>query len=462
MSLAGGNLSVSISVTSDAASATTAIVQGRGEEHTITLSIAGVAIHEPGGMDGRPTDPGSTLFAGSAGISATLADAIRDGEAHLLLPLAGGVLRGQIARPLPEPPAAEPQPLTGSYALLLIPQQEVAEKAARPAPAGAGHGWLHLSEDRRAELVVTLPLGVPVRWRGTLPADGQLTIDAPVRKARGGGSVKGTLTVLRTGAAYSVKGTLDWRRPPADEGARFAQGFKLSMSVEGEFETFRWPRSNSYLLSLAEGSLREPISVSLIRDGVAAIGMFAARSPRVFQEQVQIPLLRIDGANPHNVTFYVVEGSGFFRGTFRHPRTGSLVPFAGRMLFGADRGAGAFTSRGTSGTLSISPIPRPGSSAAHTLTSSATDPDVVMLSASAFVPDTSYDVELVARPVSVIPADGIYDFDLVRRKVSDVGFMVITSRITTIALQRNASFTGVRVYSSGAPLSDTTIRLPAQ
>jgi hypothetical protein len=85
-----------------------------------------------------------------------------------------------------------------------------------------------------------------------------------------------------------------------------------------------------------------------------------------------------------------------------------------------------------------------------------------MLSASAFVPDTSYDVELVARPVSVIPADGIYDFDLVRRKVSDVGFMVITSRITTIALQRNASFTGVRVYSSAAPLSDTTMQLPAQ
>jgi hypothetical protein len=62
------------------------------------------------------------------------------------------------------------------------------------------------------------------------------------------------------------------------------------------------------------------------------------------------------------------------------------------------------------------------------------------------VPDTSYILELVARPISVIPVDGIYDFDLVRRRVSEVGLTVITERTATIAIQRNTSFRGVRVY----------------
>ncbi|HEX8313070.1 MAG TPA: hypothetical protein VF614_17225 [Chthoniobacteraceae bacterium] len=465
--ITGGTLSLGISVNSEGASATNAIVQGRGEEQTIALTMMFIAIHEPGSTDGSPTDPGSTTFVGSAAISPTLAEAIRDGEAHLLLTSASGALRGQIAQPLPEPPTPEPQPLAGTYALLLRPEEGSTEGDAQRAPAGISHGQLHLAADRSAVLDVTLPLGSPLRWRGTLAADGALIIDAPLGKAQGGGSVKGTLTVTSSGTAYLVNGTLDWRRPPGAERARYPAGFKVTLAVEGERQADTRPRSNSYLLSLAGGPLPDPISVTLNTPHFqflsAAVG--EGRSTRLSMEWARETLLPVFGPNPHEVKIDLDRSTGFFRGSFRHPGTRSLVPFAGRMLFGLNRGAGAFTSLRKSGAVSITPIaksPLPGGLVAHTLTPSATDPDVVMLSASAMVPDTSYDLELVARPVSTIPADGIYDFDLVRRKVADIGLTVITNRTATIALQRNASFQGMRVYSLWASLSNITITLPTE
>jgi hypothetical protein len=322
-------------------------------------------------------------------------------------------------------------------------------------PTGVGYGQLHFSESRSAALDATLPLGARLRWRGMLAADGTLLIDAPIRQAQGGGSVKGALTVTRSGAKYFVSGTLTWRRPPGAEGTRYPAGFNVALSVEGVRHTNPQFRSSSYLLSLTGGPLQHPISVSLL----------AVSTPRVIPSEtgvyaeaanpIDYPIartsLQIAGANPHKVTIYLEPATGIFRGTFRDPGTRRLVPFAGRMLAGSDNGAGAFISLRKSGAISISPItqlrpPHLASVVPHTLTLSTTDPDVVMVSASSLVPDTSYVVELVARPVSMIPEDGIYDFDLVRRRVAGVGLTVVTERTTTIALQRNASFRGVRVH----------------
>jgi hypothetical protein len=446
MTLSGGTLLVNLSLSSDGANAASVFVQGRGGEQTIPLSASGLVIHATGSTDGTATVLGSTILVGSASISPTLADAIRDGEAHLLLPLAGGALRGQIARPLPEPPAAEPQPLAGSYTLLLRPPEASTEPEAKPAPAGVGHGQVHLSADGSAALDVILPLGVPLRWRGMLAADDTLSIDAPIRKAQGGGSVTGTLKVTSTGARSLVNGTLNWRRPPLAKAARYPRGFEIALNVEGERHRTARLRSGSYLLSLVGGSLREPITVPVIAADTQTLSATEGAVDGVAGTSLQIA-----GANSHHVTIYLDPVTGVFRGTFRYPRTRSRVPFAGRMLTGAHHGAGAFTFFGKSGAVSINPIAqlpaRPLSGVAtHTLTPSPTDADVVMLSASGIVPDTSYDLELVARPVSVVPADGIYDFDIVKRKVSDIGLQVLTSRTATIALLRNSSFMGVRVH----------------
>ena len=442
----------------------TAVLESAEEQRSFSIYHFVINYASPQGTStivAGPVDDG-IHYSGTTDLTPSQARSIRLGDVHLKLVLPSGEIRGQVARLLVENHQLEPlSPPAGEYSLLLWPPSEEDQRF----PKGVGHGRMHISANREVSLTATLPFGQSIRWDGTLDGTNSIhvTAHAPGRQQ----SVAGDVRLEQRGGDWVCKGELVWTRLVDSERFRFPDGFENPLRVEGSRFDRNRARATNCTLSLSHGGLGSPITVALktvLNGGEMQPGYS----------------LEVTGKNLHRVTINADPETGVFRGSFRHPKTRVRVPFAGRLL-GDLSGAGSFVSGRGCGAVTIEGLALAGQSTLTfgapalsrqatlmfgtaaldgqptstfgtpailnnaTLTRSPSDPDVVMVSASGTVPDTSYELELI--PLGTGPfTDGIYDVLLNEYKVSEVAAMVITTRSTTSAFLRPTDLKGIRVH----------------
>lgn len=417
---------------SDSSSPMAAVLESAEEQRQFTI--------DPQEIIHSSTSAGNVIyhnFAANLALSPSLADAIRLGNVQLTVNVPGGDIRGQVAQLLADQDLVEPA-LAGEFSLLLWPPPSDDSTENRRFPNGVGHGSLRISASREVTLTAALSLGGAIRWTGTLDETNTIHVSA---KAPGAGAVTGEIQFAPLRGDWVCQGELVWNRPASSERFRFPQGFEIPLGVEGSrFDRNKDRRTHSTLI-LSRGGLELPIAVELTS---------AYKSTAVADLELQRTYsLKVTGRNPHRVVLSANPKTGVIRGSFRHPKTGVRIPFGGKLL-GDLSGAGSFTYRRASGAFVIEGLAfeRFGSITPEqvTLRSSSSDPDVVILTASATAQDTTTLLELIPERHGS-PADGIYGVVLVWRKEGEIGAPTLTTRVTTSAFLRPADFRGIRLGS---------------
>jgi hypothetical protein len=229
--------------------------------------------------------------------------------------------------------------LDGRYTVVLRASPE----AAATAPQGDGYAAAKVSRTGRTVFSGQLADGTPFAASGQLTRARALPIFiAPYRKR---GAFAGTLSFS---TPTGVDGQFHWERPAMPASDVFPNGFTTAnMAVGAHYAppklgepVVRVAASiNNARLELGEGGFSDPVM------------QLATLSP---DNSVVVTTPALPG-----LSVAVKCRTGQFRGSFIHPLTGAPTAFRGVVVRGENAGFGFFLASGSSGYVTLEPVPEP-------------------------------------------------------------------------------------------------------